>query len=203
MIYTTSKILHLAKLNVEEYLPSRCNTIYTGYINRHSPLWRYSNHNATLHIIEDMLTASNLIPLHDEAATLTLYQRSTDEQTRPKPRIRIHCEQNTMHCARRDRKRLLTNTLHHVQNNAASTYTDMEMELRGVINVGSYSFAAKNRHCATGALIDNMNETSHAATITCHSQAHILAHVVGIAVMGNKREFVVVNYFTLLEFTLL
>ena len=48
-------------------------------------------------------------------------------------------------------------THHHVQNNAASTYTDMEMELQGVINVGSYSFAAKNRHCATGALIDNMN----------------------------------------------
>ncbi len=35
------------------------------------------DHTATGHIIEDMLTASNLILLYDETATPTLYHRST------------------------------------------------------------------------------------------------------------------------------
>ena len=54
------------KLNVEQDLPTHFNTIHTGDFNGLSPLWTY-------HIIEYMLTASNLILLYDEAATRTLY----------------------------------------------------------------------------------------------------------------------------------
>ena len=69
------------KLKVEQDLPTHFNTIYTG--STHSPLWGYSDHNATGHIIEYMLTASNLILLYDEAATPTLYHRSTGTTSTP------------------------------------------------------------------------------------------------------------------------
>ena len=71
------------KLNVEQDLPTHFNTIYTGVFNGHSPLWGYPDQNATGHIIEDTLTASNLIPLYDEAATPTLYHRSTGTTSTP------------------------------------------------------------------------------------------------------------------------
>ena len=70
-------------LNVEQDLPTHFNTIYTGDFNGHSPLWGYPDHNATGHIIEDMLTASNLILLYDVAATPTLYHRSTGTTSTP------------------------------------------------------------------------------------------------------------------------
>ena len=71
------------KLNVEQDLPTHFNTIYTGDFNGHSPLWGYPDHNATGHIIEDMLTASNLVLLYDVAATPTLYHRSTGTTSTP------------------------------------------------------------------------------------------------------------------------
>ena len=71
------------KLNVEQDLPTHFNTIYTGDFNGHLPLWGYPDHNATGHIIEYMLTVSNIILLCDEAATPTLYQRSTGTTSTP------------------------------------------------------------------------------------------------------------------------
>ena len=71
------------KLNLEQDLSTHFNTIYTRYFNGHSPLWGYPDHNATGHIIEYMLTASNLILLYDEAATPTLYHRSTGTTSTP------------------------------------------------------------------------------------------------------------------------
>ena len=51
-----------------------------------------------------------------------------DEHTRPTPGLHIHCQQNTvsLQCARRHRKRSQTNTHPtHLQNNAASRYTEI------------------------------------------------------------------------------
>ena len=81
--YTTSTHPTSCKLNVERDMPTHFNTIYTGDFNGHSPLWGYPDHNATGHIIEDMLTASNLILLYDEAETPTLYHRSTGTTSTP------------------------------------------------------------------------------------------------------------------------
>ena len=75
--FTTSIILHLAKLNVERYLPTHFNTIYTGDFKGHSPLWGYHDHNATWHIIGYMLIASYLILLYVDTTTPTLCHRST------------------------------------------------------------------------------------------------------------------------------
>ena len=71
------------KLNIEQDLPTHFNTIYTGDFNGHSPLRGYPDHNDTGHIIEDMLTASNLILLYDVAATPTLYHRYTGTTSTP------------------------------------------------------------------------------------------------------------------------
>ncbi len=62
--YTTSYNPPSCKLKVEQDMPTQFNTIYTGYFNGHSPLWGYPDHNATGRIIEDMLTAGNLILLY-------------------------------------------------------------------------------------------------------------------------------------------
>ena len=108
------------RLNVEQYLPTHFNTIYTGDFNRHSPLWGYPDHKATGHIIEDMLTASNLPLLHDEAATPTLYHRSTGTTNTPylgpNPSLRRHYEQTTVTRVRRHRKRSQTCHPSHLQN---------------------------------------------------------------------------------------
>ena len=84
------------------------------------------------HPIEGMLTASNIILPYDEAATPILYPRYTGTMSIPDIRLRRNCQQYTVHCVRRHRKRSQINTLpNHLQNYASSTHTDMEMELQG------------------------------------------------------------------------
>ena len=51
------------KPNVEQDLPTHFNTIYTGDFNRHSPLWKYSDQNATGHIQFNSIQFS-LFPAH-------------------------------------------------------------------------------------------------------------------------------------------
>ena len=81
--YTTSTIIHLAKLNVEQDLPTHFNTSThnTSPDNHHcvdTPTTMPQGH-----IIKDMLTASNIKLLYDETATPTLYHQSTGTTSTP------------------------------------------------------------------------------------------------------------------------
>ena len=84
-------------------------------------------------IVEDMLTASNLILLYDGTTTPTPYHRATGTTSIPDLNLvsADSVNKTQVHYSRRDRKLSQTNTHPtHLQNNAASTYTDMEKELQ-------------------------------------------------------------------------
>ena len=85
------------KLNVEQYLPTHFNTIYTG-----DPTGSHHCGDTLTKMPQDtsLKTCSQQV-ISYYFTTIHWY----DEHTRPKPGLRRHCEQNTVHRTRIYRKR--------------------------------------------------------------------------------------------------
>ena len=59
------------------------NTILVGDFNGHSPLWGYSDYNASGQYIENLCHSTNLVCLQDENSTPTLLHKAHGTQHRP------------------------------------------------------------------------------------------------------------------------